>query len=1620
MRLSHTCFRLSSFAFRTNSPARATLGTASRWRLQLVFNLLALVFAGLTLPITAPPAHAVSAPAGFVVENAFPGAAFSAPVQVVFLPDGKKFVVEQGGVVWIILEDGTQVGTPFIDLSQRVLGDLGRGLLGVAIDPNYATNPWVYLCYTADPDSNGVDEELRAWSRLERYQPDSGNPLVADLSTREILIGGTWSTGVPVLDSFHVTGMIRFAADGTLLIASGDAAHFSLVDPGGFDAAGFLPGRADPAEDLGAFRSQTLNSMCGKILRVDPATGLGVSSNPYWDGNGASDRSRVWLYGIRNAFRFGIRPGTGSSNPADGDPGTLYLGDVGWNTWEALKVAATGGLNLGWPCEEGPFSQPDYAAVDSTAAGNTNVLCDAQPSAENPLAGTFTPPTLWWVHPVPSGPYTPDDSNPVGWVGNSVTGGVFYEGTTYPAPYAGSYFIGDFATNWIRAVQVDANDNVVGISDFITAADGPVDIEVDPISGDLYYVALHANEVRRIRFTPTKLIELRADTADGIGAPAVPGAASPWVDLADAHDGTLNNFAGDTSSGWQGDGTNAAPYRLQFDGTDDVVTIPAGSVPELQTVSSTSMSMWFETASDVSTDQYLFEWLETFGSPFAGITTAVSGGQLRVWLDPWIDIMPATPNTWYHMVVAKEAGEVRVYVDGDVKYTAANANLGDQVSEIVVGASTLAGAGSYGNYFLGSIAQVCVFDGALDDAAALAEYQADQALYIPPVPTKLVQFRADMADGLSPYPIPGTDSPWVDLVDSHVATLANFGDGTTESRNLGASKDNTLYEHATDDLSNGGGRYFFVGKTASRENFVLRRGLLAFDIAGGIPPGTSITKVTLTLDMSRTQAGPQNVELHRVTSDWGEGTTVAGGQEGGGALAANGDATWKHTFYDTNFWTSPGGDFDATVSGVQSVDGLGSYTWGSTAQMVSDVQSWLDNPATNYGWLLLLADEMTDTTAKRFGTREATDAANRPQLAVEYTVPAMAASGWRGDGSVAEPYRLLFDGANDIVTIPGTSIPELNPASSYSMSMWFHTGSDVTTHQYLVEWVETFTSPWAGMTLGYQNGTLQVYMGVAGWGDIAAVSTDTWYHVVVAKRPGLVEVFLDGTSAFSAATPNIGSQVSEVVIGAGTFGGVASYDRYHEGSIAQFCIYEGAVNAAGALAEYQADEALYRCPPATGIVDLVADQQRTGNPVGQLTNINLSWSALAPGSSVDIYRKAFGNYPEYDDAPNAGSVPTPPANPGDAGAEGWTHVGTSTGTSLSDLPPSRDFWYYVGFVTNDCRSVSGVSNMTAGALNYQLGDISDGLTPGTGDNLVSTEDVDDLSAHYGAAVPDLLFEPVLDFGPTHDASVLGRPTTDNATDFEELILLSINYEVVSTGIAKALPSPPPPAPENSLALQIPALPATGQSFDVRLWMTGDGTIQGLSVPLEWNPAVVQPVGFQAGDLLAAQGGDAILLSPQAGVVDAALLGPRDPGISGAGLLASVTFQVIDQGAADIQAGVLRVRDKENMHVVMGIVTATPDVSTPKLTALHPPAPNPFNPRTRISFDISTPGPVRLTIYAINGRRVKTLVNRHLAAGAYSEIWDGTDDAGRRGASGTYIARLVAPDKTVTRRMSLLK
>jgi hypothetical protein len=210
-----------------------------------------------------------------------------------------------------------------------------------------------------------------------------------------------------------------------------------------------------------------------------------------------------------------------------------------------------------------------------------------------------------------------------------------------------------------------------------------------------------------------------------------------------------------------------------------------------------------------------------------------------------------------------------------------------------------------------------------------------------------------------------------------MARPAAAGATITQTAALVPARDNTLYESTIGAVSNGAGEYLFAGATQNED---IRRAVVAFDL-GGIPPWATVLSATLAITMSKTIAGPANVSLHALAADWGEAASDAVGEEGAGALAQPGDATWIYTFFDDAQWTTPGGDFAATPSAVTSVGDFGPYTWTSPG-LLADVAGWVAAPGTNFGWALI-GDESGPGTAKRFNSRE--NDSGGPRLMITYS-----------------------------------------------------------------------------------------------------------------------------------------------------------------------------------------------------------------------------------------------------------------------------------------------------------------------------------------------------------------------------------------------------------------------------------------------------------------------------------------------------------------------------------------------------------------------------------------------------------------------------------------------------------
>ena len=522
------------------------------------------------------------------------------------------FVWERTGRVWLPGGGATRA-EPLIDLTDEVSRIGSLGLTGFALDPQFARNGYVYLFYAVDPNHlancdapvsgstvcRGAERTPPHASsgatlgRLVRYQlvrpagaQDFRAATTVNYASRRILMGETpvgaaTATGCVVTDTAHGTGALAFGTDGTLLAGCGDGAGVSAEDAGSDASTGYREALSahlmTPAENVGAFRAQLVDSLSGKILRLDAASGDGVPSNPFYDPKAPrAARSRVWVLGLHDPQHFTVRPGSGSTRVTDGRPGTLYIGEAGFSTWEALVVARDGRMNFGWPLYEGVGNDTtnyvELAAFNRLAPNplfpkvcaqqyflfRELITADpahaswpnpCQPSVEIPATDDVfvrDRPAIDWLHggatarwaasdasgaplALPLGTRAPDGavvSGPL-FGGMASVGGVWYQGSSFPAPLRNIYYHADSGGGWIKAFEFDANDNPVAVHDFLGNG-GPIRaLGNDPRAGDLYYVTgLLGSEVHRLRYSPKGVATVKPSAPIAAATPAPQTATS--------------------------------------------------------------------------------------------------------------------------------------------------------------------------------------------------------------------------------------------------------------------------------------------------------------------------------------------------------------------------------------------------------------------------------------------------------------------------------------------------------------------------------------------------------------------------------------------------------------------------------------------------------------------------------------------------------------------------------------------------------------------------------------------------------------------------------------------------------------------------------------------------------------------------------------------------------------------------------------------------------------------------------------------------------------------------------------------------------------------------------------
>jgi glucose/arabinose dehydrogenase len=290
--------------------------------LALLVGLLPLIF------IDEPAAGAGSLPNGFTQSRLAGG--LTTPTAMAFAPDGRLFVAEQRGTVRVI-ESGELLVTPFLDFSGVIDSRGERGLLGIAFDPAFSTNGWVYIYYTH-----------KATSTTQAH-----NRVVRVTAVRDPVTGVPGDTVVPGSEKL----LLRLNNLSSALNHNGGALHFGI---GGslFIAVG---------ENAAPSNAQSTDNLLGKMLRINKA-GTIPTTNPFYSNpNVVGQDKAIWALGLRNPFSFAVQPGTGR----------IYINDVGARTWEEINNGVKG-ANYGWPIYEGPENDPEYRpSIFAYKHGNT-------------------------------------------------------------------------------------------------------------------------------------------------------------------------------------------------------------------------------------------------------------------------------------------------------------------------------------------------------------------------------------------------------------------------------------------------------------------------------------------------------------------------------------------------------------------------------------------------------------------------------------------------------------------------------------------------------------------------------------------------------------------------------------------------------------------------------------------------------------------------------------------------------------------------------------------------------------------------------------------------------------------------------------------------------------------------------------------------------------------------------------------------------------------------------------------------------------------------------------------------------------------------------------------------
>ena len=405
----------------------------------------------------------------------------AAPTAIDWLPDGTLLIAQKSGVVQTA-SAGQTGDSPFIDISAIVNNTRDRGLLDIAVHPDFENNPYVYLLFTYDPPEvfdqtagtlAGPDGRGNRAGRLIRVTADAANDYKTAVAGSEVVLLGensTWDNFngfanstfnfteapagenadgtylqdfIPSDSESHTVGGLAFGTSGELYVSIGDGASYNRVDI-----------RADRVQDI--------DSLSGKILRIDPITGDGIADNPFYNGNADANRSKVYQLGLRNPFRISVDDATGQ----------LYVGDVGWSRWEEINAAGAG-ANFGWPFYEGRSGALEVqSGYLETPEGQAWLQ-----------RNEFITPSIYALSHQADGI-------------NAIVMGDVYRGAAYGSEYQGDIFFNDLGQGIVRHASINPDGSVGEVGVFTTGANVVVAIAQGP-DGLLYYVDLDDSKVGR-------------------------------------------------------------------------------------------------------------------------------------------------------------------------------------------------------------------------------------------------------------------------------------------------------------------------------------------------------------------------------------------------------------------------------------------------------------------------------------------------------------------------------------------------------------------------------------------------------------------------------------------------------------------------------------------------------------------------------------------------------------------------------------------------------------------------------------------------------------------------------------------------------------------------------------------------------------------------------------------------------------------------------------------------------------------------------------------------------------------------------------------------------------------